>query len=143
MNEILKKCWTLLQINQRLWKKNQNNLIGVGVSCPGPLDSVNGKILNTPNLKILQNLLVKEKQQKILSRLLDSQKSLKERDYSNKRKSETGQEKSYSGPLDLPKNLGNENLIYIDAMEEALNQNYSLEYEKMFRKYYRNLQKSF
>ena len=28
------------------------------------------------------------------------------------------------------------------AMEKALNQNYSVEYEKMFRKYYRELQKN-
>ena len=42
----------------------------------------------------------------------------------------------------MPDNLGNNNLIFIDAMEEALNQNYSDEYKKMFRKYYRELQKN-
>jgi len=83
-----------------------------------------------------------KKQQKILSRLLDSQKSLKEREFSEKRKSELGEDKNYSGPLDIPDNLGNNNLIFIDAMEEALNQNYSEEYRKMFRKYYRELQKN-
>ena len=25
-------------------------LVGMGVSCPGPLDLINGKVLNTPNL---------------------------------------------------------------------------------------------
>lgn len=92
-----------------------------------------------------QNKVSKEtekKQQKILSRLLDSQKSLKEREFSEKRKSELGGDKNYSGPIDMPDNLGNNNLIFIDAMEEALNQNYSDEYKKMFRKYYRELQKN-
>ena len=82
----------------------------------------------------------KEKQQKILSRLLNSQKSLKEREFSDKRKSETGESKKYAGALDMPENLGNNNLLFIDAMEEALDQNYSNEYKAMFRKYYRELQ---
>jgi len=93
-----------------------------------------------------QNKVSKEtekKQQKILSRLLDSQKSLKEREFSEKRKSEVAEEtKNYSSPLNMPNNLGNNNLLFIDAMEEALEQNYSNEYKEMFRKYYRDLQKN-
>ena len=93
-----------------------------------------------------QNKVTKEtekKQQKILSRLLDSQKSLKEREFSEKRKSDVAEEnKNYSSPLDMPNNLGNNNLLFIDAMEEALEQNYSKEYKDMFRKYYRDLQKN-
>lgn len=42
----------------------------------------------------------------------------------------------------MPNNLGNNNLLFIDAMEEALEQNYSKEYKDMFRKYYRDLQKN-
>ena len=34
---------------------NKNDIIGVGIASPGPLDSKKGKILNTPNLKIFQN----------------------------------------------------------------------------------------
>ena len=33
-----------------------NDLIGIGVACPGPLDSKNGMILKTPNLTLLQNI---------------------------------------------------------------------------------------
>ena len=79
------------------------------------------------------------KQNQILSRLLDSQKSLKEKDYSNKRQGAIGLDSDYSGPLDMPNNLGQNNLLFMDAMEDALNQGYSEEYKKMFRKYYRNL----
>ena len=132
-----------LQAQQEALKKQLSEMLNdLPGESPGGLSQAEKdmeKVLNDFKNNRITNE-TKERQQKILSRLLDSQKSLKERDYSNKRKSETGQEKSYSGPLDLPENLGNENLIYIDAMEEALNQNYSLEYEKMFRKYYRNLQ---
>ena len=93
-----------------------------------------------------KNKITKEteqKQQKILSRLLDSQKSLKEREFSERRKSEVAQENiNYSSPINLPNNLGNNNLLFIDAMEEALEQGYSNEYKKMFRKYYRDLQEN-
>ena len=33
---------------------------GVGVSCPGPLDSERGVVLETPNLKLLQNINLKK-----------------------------------------------------------------------------------
>tara|TARA_A100001011_G_scaffold391186_1_gene476134 strand:- start:2063 stop:2938 length:876 start_codon:yes stop_codon:yes gene_type:complete len=35
---------------------NCNELIGIGVACPGPLDSKNGIILDTPNLVHMQNI---------------------------------------------------------------------------------------
>ena len=40
-------------------KFNCNELIGIGVACPGPLDSKNGIILETPNLVLLQNVNLK------------------------------------------------------------------------------------
>ena len=36
-----------------------NNISGVGISCPGPLNARDGIILDTPNLKILQNCNLK------------------------------------------------------------------------------------
>lgn len=36
-----------------------DELIGAGVACPGPLDSNKGIILKTPNLKLLQNINLK------------------------------------------------------------------------------------
>lgn len=47
----------LNQINNTI-KNNgisKNDIIGLGIASPGPLDSKNGTILNTPNLKIFQN----------------------------------------------------------------------------------------
>ena len=64
---------------------------------------------------------------------------LRKKEYSEERKGETGLEVDYSGPINLPDNLGQNNLLFMDAMEEALNEGYSEEYKKMFRKYYRDL----
>ena len=80
-----------------------------------------------------------DKQDRILSRLLDSQKSLKEKEYSEERKGVEGTEIEYSGSINLPDDLGQNNLLFMDAMEDALNEDYSEEYKKMFRKYYRDL----
>ena len=38
---------------------NCNELIGIGVACPGPLDSKKGIILDTPNLLLLKNINLK------------------------------------------------------------------------------------
>ena len=51
------------QINDLLIKNqiSKNKIQGVSVACPGPLDSKNGIILNTPNLKLFRNYALKEK----------------------------------------------------------------------------------
>ena len=82
----------------------------------------------------------KDKQQKILSRLLDSQKSIKEKDYSDKRKGDIAGEIEYSGPEELPSDLGEKNSIFINAMEKALDQNYSQEYQEIIKVYFKELQ---
>ena len=38
---------------------NNKSIIGVGIACPGPLNAKDGKILDTPNLKLLQNCNLK------------------------------------------------------------------------------------
>ena len=44
---------------QQINNFNCDELIGIGVACPGPLDSNKGIILDTPNLKLLQNINLK------------------------------------------------------------------------------------
>jgi len=82
-----------------------------------------------------------DRQQKILSRMLDSQKSLTQKDYSEKRKSNTGDEFIYSGPSGLPSDFGERELLLMKAMEEALKEGYSREYQELMKIYFRELQK--
>ena len=81
-----------------------------------------------------------ERQERILSRMLDSQKSLTKKDYSEKRKSTIANEILYDGPTGLPSDLGQKDLLLINAMNSALEEGYSIEYQKMIKKYFRNLQ---
>ena len=82
-----------------------------------------------------------ERQQRILSRMLDNQKSLIQKDYSNKRTSKIGDEFIYNGPNGLPIKLGDKNLLLMNAMEAAMKEGYSNEYNKLIRNYFMNLQK--
>ena len=52
-----------------------------------------------------------ERQQKILSRMLDSQKSLQQKDYEKKRESMSATNFEYIGPLGLPNDLGEKDLL--------------------------------
>ena len=38
------------------YKININEIAGLGISAPGPLDSLKGMILDTPNIPLLQNI---------------------------------------------------------------------------------------
>ena len=82
-----------------------------------------------------------DRQQRILSRMLDSQKSLTQKDYSEKRKRTTAEEFIYSGPSGLPDNRGEREMLLINAMESALQEGHSREYQNMIKHYFRNLQK--
>ena len=83
----------------------------------------------------------RERQQRILSRMLDSQKSLTQKDYTEKRKSTVGEELIYSGPAGLPADMGEREMLLINAMESALQEGHSREYQNMMKQYFRSLQK--
>ena len=51
-------------LSNQINELSNNQVDGVGVSCPGPLDSKNGAILETPNLKLLQNVNLKRELEK-------------------------------------------------------------------------------
>ena len=81
------------------------------------------------------------RQERILSRMLDNQKSEIQKDFSKKRRSTTGSNFTYTGGETLPENLGDKNLILINAMESAMEEGFSNEYNKLIRNYFLNLQK--
>jgi len=81
-----------------------------------------------------------ERQEKILSRMLDSQKSLKQKDYNEKRKSKTSDDIVYDGPMQLPIDKGARQTLLTTALQEALEQGYSTDYQIILKKYFRYLE---
>jgi hypothetical protein len=81
------------------------------------------------------------KQERILSRLLDASKSMREKDYEKKRKAQTGTEIVRRGPGELdPSALEGKNKLLEDLLK-SLEHGYSKDYQELIRKYFDELQK--
>ncbi len=80
-----------------------------------------------------------ERQERIVSRMLNAQKSLRQRDLSEKRKSRTATNYITDGPAGLPADLGQRRSLAIEALNEALKAGYSRDYQEMIRRYFNAL----
>ncbi len=80
-----------------------------------------------------------DRQERIMSRMLNSQKSLKQRDLSEKRKSRTSVEVVSDGPAGLPADLGQRRNLAIEALNEALKAGFPRDYQEMIRRYFNSL----
>jgi hypothetical protein len=80
------------------------------------------------------------KQERILSRLLDAQRSMHERDFEKRRKAETGTNTSRQSPppIDLTTVEGR-NRLQRDLLR-ALEEGYARDYEELIKKYFEALQ---
>lgn len=125
----------LQQALQELLSENPGQKEGGAAKAAEEMEEV---IKNFKNRNVNKRTI--ERQERILSRMLDSHKSLTPRDYSKKRKSKTGEEFLYLGPDGLPYDLGERKLLLMEAMETALKEGYSQEYNKMIKNYFQNLQ---
>jgi hypothetical protein len=80
-----------------------------------------------------------ERQEKILSRLLDAQKSVNRREYSRERKAESGSDFSRKSP-EFPADLKGANEELIEIIKKALQEKYPRKYEKLIKAYFKSLQ---
>ena len=82
-----------------------------------------------------------QKQERILSKLLDAQKSINERDFEKERKSESGTNVTRNNPaeLNLKNQQGKEKLK--DELNQAVQEGYNKDYEDLIKKYYEALQR--
>ncbi|MFZ5516287.1 MAG: DUF4175 family protein [Candidatus Zhuqueibacterota bacterium] len=79
------------------------------------------------------------RQQQILQRLLDAQRSVRKQDYSRKRKAETARHYSVRSPGAMDKNLGEKNIQLQRDLLKALKEGYSKDYQELIRKYFEAL----
>jgi hypothetical protein len=80
------------------------------------------------------------KQDRILSRMLDAQRSLRERDFEKRRKADPGRNFTRQGPADLgPAALQRRTRLQQDLLK-ALEEGYSKDYEELIRKYFEALE---
>jgi len=88
----------------------------------------------------INNDLVKQ-QERILSKLLDAQTSLNERDYEKDRKSIAGKEFNRNSPPDLILTTEEGKNKLRDELLKAVRDGYKKDYEDLIRKYFETLEK--
>jgi hypothetical protein len=94
-------------------------------------------IENMKNQNVNDNTI--QKQERILSRLLDAQRSMRERDFEKQRKSNTGQEFTRQSPKDIDLNsLEGKTKLQQDLLK-AIEFGYAKDYENIIRKYFEAL----
>ena len=83
------------------------------------------------------------RQQKILSRMLDSQVSMTQRGEKEERKSDTAiLGLTYSGPGGLPTDLGQRQDLTLKALNNSMKAGYSKEHQTMIKRYFNFLSKN-
>ena len=135
LEELLKQQSELKQQLEDLIGDNPGEETG-GLSNAG--EEMDEVILDLKNNNINRETI--KRQQRILSKMLDSQKSLTQKDFSKKRisKSAANYNSDYiSTNLDIIE----KNSFFIDAMESALNEDIPSDYKNVTRLYFLNLQK--
>jgi hypothetical protein len=80
-----------------------------------------------------------QKQEHILSRLLDAQRSMNDRDFNEERESQSGKNYALKSPDKL--NLNQKGDKIKDELKKAANEGYAKDYEALIRKYYEYLEK--
>ena len=119
------------EMNQSGKKNGQGDLNGIS-------NDVEDVIYDLSKFKY--NRKTKNKQRRILSRMLDSQTSLSQRGYKEKRKSYTNNSSDiYSSPTNLPQSLGQQQSLILDALNQSLNSGYSREYQTMIKRYFNSM----
>ena len=132
--QLIKKSFD--QLNQEAKVSGQSKKL------PVDLDEIAKKmqevITDLHGEKLDDNLV--QKQEHILNKLLDAQKSINERDYEKQRESRSGETVLRDSPqeLDLSKQ-SSQNKIR-DELNKAVKEGYLRDYEDLIRKYYETLQ---
>lgn len=135
LEELLKQQSELKQQLEDLIGDNPGEETG-GLSNAG--DEMDEVILDLKNNNINRKTI--ERQQRILSKMLDSQKSLTQKDFSKKRISKSAGNYN-SDYINTNLDIIEKNSFFIDAMESALNEDIPLDYKNVTRLYFLNLQK--
>ncbi len=117
-------------------------LSGQSSKLPSDLDNILKKmqevITDMQGEKLNDELI--QKQENILSKLIDAQRSLNERDYEKERESRTGENIFRNFPAELNFNSPNSSNTIRDELNKAVKEGYSRDYENLIRKYYEILQ---
>jgi hypothetical protein len=132
--EMIRK--SLEQLNREA--KNSGESKRLAANLQKILDEMKEVVTNLQNRKIDDDLV--KQQERILSKLLDAQKSINERDFEEERKSAAGSNVLRTSPAELILN-GEEGKNKIkEELIKAMHEGYKKDYEELIKKYFDALQ---
>jgi len=116
---------------------------GISKKIPSSLENIMKEmreVVTDMNTEKLDDNLI-QKQERILSRMLDAQRSINERDFEKKRESQTGENIVRESPdeLNLSSEKGKDKLR--DELNRTVREGYLKDYEILIRRYFEALQK--
>ena len=132
--ELIRK--SMEQLNQ------EAKISGHSKKLPGDLDNILEKmqeVITDMNTQKLDDDLI-QKQENILSKMLDAQRSINERDFEKKRESKTGETVLRDSPYELNLFSEDANNKIRDEFNRAVREGYTKDYEELIIKYYESLQ---
>ena len=109
---------------------------GLGVIAKEMEEIINDFEYNRVNRRTIK------RQERILTRMLHSQKSLQKQDMNEKRRAMKGVNFDHKGPGGLPEDLGQRRNIAIESLNNALKAGYSQDYQIMIRRYFNKMAQS-
>jgi hypothetical protein len=115
---------------------------GESKKIPADLDNILNEmreVLTDLNTKKLNDELI-QKQEHILSKLLDAQRSINERDFEKERKSVTGENIVRKSPSENNLSSDERKEKLIDELNKAVQEGYARDYEELILKYYEAVQ---
>ncbi len=134
--ELIKK--SLDELNKEAKETGQSKKLAA--STEKILNDMNEIISNMRTQKDIDENIVK-KQDKILSRLLDAQRSINDRDFEKEREANSGKNKNQNPKEDNGKNDDDSDLLYYE-LNKAEKEGYTKDYEELIKKYYEELIKN-
>ena len=127
---------SLQQMNKEARESGQSKRLAANLQ--KILDDMKEVVTNLHTEKINDDLI--KKQEKILSRMLDAQLSVNERDYEKERQSNSGQNVVRNSPPDLALSTEEGRDKIKDELLKAVREGYKKDYEDLIRKYFEALE---
>ena len=138
MQQMLSKQMSVRKSLDQLMKEMQNS----GGNKLGDLSGISDemdKVIKDLKLNRFERQTQK-RQQKILSRMLDSQTSMTQRGKKDERKSSSSKQNNlFEGPGGLPSDMGQREDLALKALNKAVNAGYSKNHQNMIKRYFNSL----
>ena len=126
---------SLEQLNQEAKQSGQSKRLATNLE--KILNEMKEVVTNLQSEKIDDELI--KQQEKILSKLIDAQRSVNERDFEKDRKSNTGENIARSTPPELILSTDEGKNKLRDELQKAIREGYKKDYEDLIRKYFESL----